>query len=80
MSYDILRESLSVFQKAVKSAKFKFLAEIVLKNHHIPRVLFSTIDTFLNPAVDIFPDVSDLLCENFLSFFVEKTTRIRSQS
>ncbi len=24
MSYDILRESLSVFQKAVKSAKFKF--------------------------------------------------------
>ncbi len=29
MSYDILRESLSVFQKAVKSAKFKFLTEIV---------------------------------------------------
>ncbi len=80
MSYDILKESLFVFQKAVKSAKFKFLAEIVSKNHHIPRVLFSTIDAVLNPAVDVFPDVSDLLCENFLSFFVEKTTRLRPQS
>ncbi len=47
------------------------------KNHHIPRVLFSTIDAVLNPAVDVFPDVSDLLCENF---FVEKTTSLRPQS
>ncbi len=74
MSYDILKESLSVFQKAVKSAKFKFLAEIVSKNHHIPRVLFSTIDAVLNPAVDVFPDVSDLLCENYVR------TRLRLQS
>ncbi len=80
MSYDILRESLSVFQKAVKSAKLKFLSEIVSKNHHRPKVLFSTIDAVLNHVVDVFPDVSDLLRENFLSFFVEKTTRSRPQS
>ncbi len=80
MSYDILRVSLSVFQKAVKSAKYLFFSEIVSKNHYRPRVLFSTIDAVLNPAVDVFPDVSDLLCENFLLFFVEKTTRLRPQS
>ncbi len=78
--YDILRESLSVFQKAVKSAKSKFISEFVSKNHHRQRVLFSNIDAVLNSAVDGFPDVSDLLCENILSFFVEKTTRSRPQS
>ena len=59
VSYHILWESLYVFQKAVKSAKSKFLSEIVSKNHHRPRILFSTIDSVLNPMVDVFPDVSD---------------------
>lgn len=80
VSYDILKESLSIFQKAVKSAKFKFLSEIISENHHRPRVLFSTIDAVINLAVDVFPDVSDLLCENFVAFFVEKIARSRPQS
>ncbi len=80
MSYDILRESLSVFQKAKLSLlNLNFLLK-VSKNHHRPKVLFSTIYAVLNPVVDVFPDVSDLLRENFLSFFVEKTTRSRPQS
>jgi len=69
VSYDILRESLHVFQKAVKSAKSKYLAEIVSKNQHRPRILFSTIDSVLNPVADAFPTLSDTLCENFSSFF-----------
>ncbi len=78
ISYDLLRDSLSHFQKAVKLAKSKYLSEII-NNSHCPRTIFSTIDNVLNPTVDVFVDVSETLCKNFLTFFVEKVDRLRSQ-
>ncbi len=56
-----------------------FFQTLSQENNHRIRALFSTIDAVLNP-VDVFPDVSDLLCKSILSFFVEKTTRSRPQS
>lgn len=50
--------SLSAFQKAVKSAKSKYLSEIITKSSHCPKILFSTIDSVLNPMVNVFSDVS----------------------
>ncbi len=65
MSYDLLRDSLSHFQKAVKLAKSKYLSEIINNNSHCPRKIFSTIDYVLNPTVDVFVDVSETLCTFF---------------
>ncbi len=79
ISDDLLRDSLSHFQKAVKLAKSKYLSEIINNNSHCPRTIFSTIDYVLNPTVDVFVDVSETLYENFLTFFVEKVDRLRSQ-
>ncbi len=63
----------------MKLAKSKYLSEIINNNSHCPKTIFSTIDYVLNPTVDVFIDVSETLCENFLTFFVEKVDRLRSQ-
>ncbi len=63
----------------MKLAKSKYLSEIINNNSHCPITIFSTIDYVLNPTVDVFVDVSETLCENFLTFFVEKVDRLRSQ-
>ncbi len=58
VSYELLRVSLSAFQKAIKSDKSKYLSEIITKNDHCHKILFSTIDSVLNPVVNVFSDAS----------------------
>lgn len=41
ISYKMQKDSLSAFQKAVKSAKSKHFSKLIAKNNHSPKVLFS---------------------------------------
>ncbi len=73
VSYEMLRDSLHTFQKTAKAAH---LSEIVAKNSHCSRTLFSTIDSVKSPNADI-PELSTLLCANFLKYFVDKVNSIK---
>ncbi|XDV17601.1 hypothetical protein PO909_023435 [Leuciscus waleckii] len=73
----MLRDSLGKFQQAVKTVRFRFFSDIIEKNRQNPRVLFSTIDVFLNPRLEV-PGVIPMdLCENLLEFFVGRISDIR---
>jgi hypothetical protein len=57
VSYDILKDSLQTYQGAVKTAKAQYFSDIIERNYHRPRVLFSTINSIVNPPNVIVPDV-----------------------
>ncbi len=75
----MLKDSLHKFQKGAKAAKAKYLSESTAKNFYCSRTLFSTIDSILNPSVQVFPEISPLLCENFLTRFVGKVNNAKAQ-
>ncbi len=79
MSFEMLRDSLHSYQKAVKAVKAKYLSAIIENNCHRPRVLFNTINSVINPSNSIGPEISMEACENCMSFFVSKIENIRSQ-
>ncbi len=79
VSYEIMRNSLTMFQRAAKAAKCKYFSDLITKNLHKSCVLFSTIDSALNPPVKLFPEPSVFLCESFGKFFTNKVMAIRSQ-
>jgi len=64
VSYDILRDSLQTYQGAAKTAKAQYFSDIIEKNYQRPRVLFSTINSIVNPPV-IVPVMSTDMCEHF---------------
>ncbi len=74
VSYEMLRDSLHTFQKTAKAAH---LSEIVAKNSHCSRTLFSTIDSVSNHPMQTLPELSTLLCANFLKYFVDKVNSIK---
>ncbi len=59
--------------------KWKYLSELITNNCHKPQVLFSTINSVLNPSVYPILEPSTSLCNNFGKFYVEKITTLRSQ-
>lgn len=76
-SFQILKFCWHRYQNTVKEAKREYFANIVSFDSHNPRVLFRTIDTVLNTPLNVCLEVSPDICNNFLSFFLEKvgTTR-----
>ncbi len=78
VSYDIFRESLSNYQKAVKAARSSYFSRIISHNSNNPKVLFSIIDKELSPTINFFPTTSKGLCESFLKHFIDKVNSIRS--
>ncbi|XP_073786402.1 uncharacterized protein [Danio rerio] len=79
VSYESLRDCLTTFQRAVKAARSNYLSDIISKNCHNSKVLFSTINTILQPVVS--PSISSSVdtCEKFLHFFADKIVGIRAQ-
>ncbi len=77
MSLETLRTSLNNYQKAVKKAKSKYFSDIISRNCHRPRVLFSTINSIINLSVDFHFDEPAIACENFHKFFTNKISDIR---
>lgn len=78
ISYDILRESLSNYQNAVRAARSSYFSRIISHNANNPKVLFSTIDKVLSPSINYFPFPSKDLCDSFLKYFIDKVVLIRS--
>ncbi len=70
ISYEMLRDSLGKFQRAVKMARSRYFSDVLENNRRNPKVIFSTIDSFLNPRLEVPGDMPMGLCENLLDFFV----------
>lgn len=58
VSYEMLRETLSVYKKVVKAAKSKYLSEFIGENQLRPNMIFLSLNPVLNPSVNIFPEAS----------------------
>lgn len=78
VSFEILRDCILNYQHTVKTAREKYLSDLISKNAHSPKVLFNTINTVFHPVVTSFSDPTPVTCDNFLQFFINKTEVIRS--
>lgn len=67
MYYEALRDALAHFQKAAKNAKYLYYLNIIDKYRHKLKLLFSTIDSDLNPSSKAV--LSSMNDEVFLRFF-----------
>ncbi len=75
VSYQILKNCLTVYQNSVKEAKSKYFSNLIANR---PKVLFKTINSVLSPIVCSVPDVNIETCTQFSEFFVQKIQDIRS--
>ncbi len=73
----MLQESLNKYQYAVKAARTKYFSDLISRTAHCPKVLFSTINTVLNPVIVSPIDSISHTCEDFLNFFIRKIESIR---
>ncbi len=78
VSFEIFQNSLVNFQKAARKARAKFFSDIISKYSHTPKILFSTINSIINPHTSNEAESSADICERFLRFFVEKIDGFRS--
>ncbi len=63
----------------MKSARTSYFANVIEKNRQNPRFLFSTIDSVLNPKLEVSVDTSVELCESFFyNFFVSRISEVRN--
>jgi len=65
VSLDIFRNSLAAFQTAAKKARAKHFSDIINKHSHRPKILFSTINSIINPQVSPEVETSTGICETF---------------
>lgn len=77
VSFEILKDTLFKYQKAVKKAKCRYLSNIIDKNCCRPKTLFNIINATLNPSACLVPGVSSPSCEEFLLFFDNKIRDLR---
>lgn len=77
ISYELLKDTLRTYQHAVKAARTKYFSDLINRTAHCPKVLFSTINTVLNPSIAPLLDSTLYTCEDFLNFFVSKIEHIR---
>ncbi len=68
MSYDILKDAMIKYQKAVKDAKTKYFSDLIRKVPNNPKVLFRIIDSVLNPTTLIFLEL--VFCLQTLSLII----------
>ncbi len=78
VSYQILKNCLTVYQNSVREAKSNYFSNLIAKNANRPKVLFKTINSVLSPIVCSVPDVNIKTCTQFSEFFVQKIQDIRS--
>ncbi len=66
VSFEILKDSLFKYQKAVKKVKCRHLSDIINKKCSRPKTLFNIIKAALNPSDCLVPGVYSASCEEFL--------------
>jgi len=76
VSLEIFKECLVKFQSAAKSARSKYFSDLISAHCHRPKILFSTINSVINPISQYSRELSAGLCDNFLTFFVDKVSDI----
>ncbi len=64
------------YQRAAKSAKATHFSHLILHNQARPKVLFSVINSVVNPLVNTMPVASVALCESFSRFFKDKVLNL----
>ncbi len=76
---EILLSNISEYTKTVCSERQIFYSKMINENSNNPRKLFSTIDCLLNnkPA-NCLDQPSLIMCEDFVIFFNNKITQIRT--
>ncbi len=77
VSFKILRGSLIRYQKSVKAAKCQYFSDIIARNCHQPKILFTILDSVVNPTSNIGLNASPAICDSFLKFFTDKIVDIR---
>lgn len=75
----IWRDKLATFQRAMRDAKALYLSRLISTSSNRPRVLFSTINSVINPSTSSPLDASTATCEEFLKFFVDKIVSVRGK-
>ena len=78
LHFDQMKLLLSSFNKKVEAARITYFSNLIETNKNKPKVLFSVINTLVNPAPPPIPVYSNSDCELFLSFFIDKVNNIRS--
>lgn len=63
---------------AAKLASSKYLSDSITLHSHRPRILFSTINSIINPDCQFHVEPSTELCEILLLFFSGKVSAIHS--
>ncbi len=51
VSFEILRDSLLKYQKALRAARSSYFKKFITKNYHRPRTLFTVFNAVINPCV-----------------------------
>ncbi|KAL0163779.1 hypothetical protein M9458_039532, partial [Cirrhinus mrigala] len=77
VSLEMFRDSLSTYQRAVKEAKGQYLSNLINSNSHRPGILFSTINSVINPVSVGINDVSEHTCSAFKQYFLDKVLSVR---
>uniref|UniRef100_A0A3B3HP02 Reverse transcriptase domain-containing protein n=1 Tax=Oryzias latipes TaxID=8090 RepID=A0A3B3HP02_ORYLA len=77
VSLQIFRNSLTEYQAAVKNSKTQFMSNVVSENISKPKVLFNSLKSLLSPGNLSCLTPSVLLCEQFLTFFIDKVSAVR---
>ncbi|XP_041802630.1 uncharacterized protein LOC121613344 [Chelmon rostratus] len=78
VSFEILWDCLLEYQRAANVAKSSYISNPVSTNIRKPNVLFSVLNSIVTPqdAACVVP--TSTLCNDFLSFFTDKITALRS--
>ncbi|KAF7703562.1 hypothetical protein HF521_022569, partial [Silurus meridionalis] len=72
VSLEMFRDSLATYQSALKEAKGQYLSALINSNSHRPGILFSTINSVINPVSVVLNDVSENTCNAFRQHFLYK--------
>ncbi|GAA6069360.1 RNA-directed DNA polymerase from mobile element jockey-like, partial [Tachysurus ichikawai] len=77
VSLEMFRDSLAAYQRALKEAKGQYLSALINNNSHRPGILFSTINSVINPVSVALNDVSVNRCNAFKQHFLDKVLSVR---
>uniref|UniRef100_A0A669CTZ7 Reverse transcriptase domain-containing protein n=1 Tax=Oreochromis niloticus TaxID=8128 RepID=A0A669CTZ7_ORENI len=77
VSLEALKTSWKAYQRAVKTAKNSYFSQLIAANSHNPRVLYNTINSVLNAEDHVLLQSSEVMCNRFLNFFVDKVASLR---
>ncbi len=65
VSYEIVKDCMINYQREVKVAKAQYFSDLINRHSHNPKVLFSTINSVLNPLTRTYPDPTKEVSDNF---------------